>query len=456
VALVAGPVAGAVVATDPRWGPLILAAVGAVTVLGWAGVRCARALGVHGMWMALLLLSILMGQMGSLGAEGQSGRVLWADAVIGIGVVCALVRGRMVVRVPDAPFLRALIPFLAWGAASMLVARDPLTAIAEFKEWMAALIVAIAAANYASDAARARRLLGIVAITAALMSVHMLLVALTSPVGPIAAIMLKVVDLPWGRTNYLAGHLILAIPIAIGLIGQSTQARERVGWTAVLVVTFTGLVLSMSRGGILGLLVALVVAFGLERRQAAAPRLIVLALIGVAVLLYAVSPLRTVLAERLGSASLNYSASERLDMYRLAWQQFVEHPVFGIGINNFSVVAHQLRGMDNTPHNFELGYLVELGIPGLLLALGWALALGRTAWRARSASAGEARTLGLGLWAAFIGFMVQGQVEPNIYGQQFKMLLVTVAAATWRLAVEWEQRRMPEPSAAPSPRGSLS
>jgi O-antigen ligase len=291
-----------------------------------------------------------------------------------------------------------------------------------------------------------------VAMTGALMSVHMLLVALSSPFGPIAAIMLKVVDLPWGRTNYLAGHLILAIPIAIGLIGHSTRMRERIGWTAVLALTFMGLVLSMSRGGILALLVALVAAFGMERRQAAAPRLIVVALLGVAALLYAVSPLQSVLSERLGSASLNFSASERLDMYRLAWEQFLRHPLMGIGINNFSVVAHRLRGMDNTPHNFELGFAVELGVPGLLLALGWALALGHTAWRARrTAAAGGARTLGLGLWAAFIGFAVQGQVEPNVYGQQFKMLLFVVGAATWRLAVEWERAPAPEAGRAAPP-----
>ena len=226
---------------------------------------------------------------------------------------------------------------------------------------------------------------------------------------------------------------------------------------AVLAMTFTGLVLSMSRGGILALLVALLAAFALERRQAAAPRLIVLGLLGVAAVLYAVSPLQKVLAERLGSASLNFSASERLDMYRLAWEQFLQHPIFGIGINNFSVVANRLRGMDNTPHNFELGYAVELGVPGLLLALGWALALGHTAWRARRAAAGGGqRTLGLGLWAAFIGFAVQGQVEPNIYGQQFKMMLFTVAAATWRLALEWERAREADGGGAPPARGIVS
>src|SRR5205085_1157539 len=154
--------------------------------------------------------------------------------------------------------------------------------------------------------------------------------------------------------------------------------------------------------------------FGFERRHALAPRLIALAMVAFAVALYAIGPLQSVIATRLGTDSLNFSASERMDMYRLAWKQFVEHPLFGIGINNFSVVAHQLRGVDNTPHNLELGYLVELGIPGFLLALVLVVAIGRAAWRARCAApGGGSRALGVGLWAAFIAFLAHAQVEPN-------------------------------------------
>ena len=228
VALVGLSVAGAVLATQPKVGPLVVAGGAALALTAGVGLWAARTFGAQGVWVTLIVLSILAGQMGSVGAGGQSGKLLWADVVIGVGALVALARRRLVVDVPAAPFLLALLPFLGWTALSLLVAQDPLTAIAELKEWVAVLVVAVAASSYASDGARARRLLGIVALTGALMSANMLMVAMTSPVGPLAAIVLKLVDLPWGRTNYLAGHLILAIPIAIGLIGNPPGCAS--GW----------------------------------------------------------------------------------------------------------------------------------------------------------------------------------------------------------------------------------
>ena len=447
----AASVAAAALFTASGVGHLVVAALGGLCVIVWAVRRAVAALGVHGAWMALLILSILPGKMVGIGAGGQSATLAWTDAVLAAGVFWILLRDRFVVRVPDAPFLRALVPFLAWATASLIVARDPLTAIAELKEWVAAVIVAIAAASYASNAARARHLLAMIAITCALIGVHMLYVAFTSPMGPVMAIMQKVVDLPSGDTNYLSGLLILAIPVAIGLIACAPRRSHQIGWMAVVALALTGLVLSMSRGGILAVMVALVVAFGLERRQAVAPRLILLLLVGVAGLLYTIGPLQQVIEMRLGSDALQYSANERLDLYELAWRQFLHHPVFGIGLNNFSVVSHHLRGVDTTPHNLELGYLSELGLPGFLLALGWIVVMGRSAWRAARVCRGRERALALGLWAGFVTFIVHGQVEPNIYGQSFKMFLFTIAAATWRLGLEWEKERSAPQTAAPGP-----
>src|SRR5205085_5440139 len=98
--------------------------------------------------------------------------------------------------------------------------------------------------------------------------------------------------------------------------------------------------------------------------------------------------------------------------------------------NVFSVVAHRLHGLDTVPHNLELGFLAELGVPGLLLALAWCWGLGAGARRAlRAAATPRERTLALGLWAAFLGFALHNQVESMLYGQQYKMLLVVYAAA---------------------------
>jgi O-antigen ligase len=262
----------------------------------------------------------------------------------------------------------------------------------------------------------------------------MIYITFTSPFGPVFALTMKLVDLPWGRTNYLAGLLILAIPIALALAVQSRSMLTRLLWGAVLIGNLAGLAVSSSKGAILSLLFALLVAHTAERRAPAALRWGAVALLALVAGVLSTGALQEVWKYHLQMHSLDYSASERMDLYRLAWQQFAAHPLAGIGLGNFEVVSNRLHGVDTVPHNLEIGYLCEVGLPGLLLAMAWVWALGRTAWATRCALLGTRdAALGLALWAGFLGFIVHNQFESTIYGQQYKMMLVAVAAATWGL-----------------------
>ena len=128
------------------------------------------------------------------------------------------------------------------------------------------------------------------------------------------------------------------------------------------------------------------------------------------------------------------------------------------------MISNALHGLDTVPHNLELGFLAELGLPGLVLALAWIFTLGRSAWRVGSAARAPAeRAMGLGLWAAWLAFVLHNQMESTIYGEQFKLLLMLAAAATWRLEVavarsgapsrgaldRVSRERAPEPLSAP-------
>ncbi len=127
-------------------------------------------------------------------------------------------------------------------------------------------------------------------------------------------------------------------------------------------------------------------------------------------------PLRGVARYRLQQHSLDYSAGERIELYRLAGAQFLDHPVLGLGLGNFAVASNRLHGVDIVPHQYLLGFLAELGLPGLLIALGFMVALPRTTWRARTAAASPGQSaLALGVWAALLGFAVHNQFESTIY-----------------------------------------
>jgi O-antigen ligase len=397
-----------------------------------------RALGIEGLWLVLLAGVLLAGECSAVSLGGQSGRILWADVWLGAGLLVLLLRGRLALTVPRAPFLAALVPFLAWSAMGLPLARDPLTAIAEYKEWLAAAVAGLCAVRWATDRRRARLLLASVALAGAALATLMVVVAWRSPLGFALAVLTKTVDLPWGRSNYLAGLLVLAFPVALGLLGSATRVLERAGWLAVVLATALGLAVSASKGAMVAVALATSLAFlgpvaaGMSR----ALRLVILAVFGLFVALFVTGPLRLALDYRLQASALDYSSGERFAIYRLALEQGLQHPLLGIGLNNFSVAAHSLHGVDTVPHNFESGFFAEVGIVGLALALVWGGTLLASAWRAVRASRGtRERTLALGAAAAVLGAAIHNQVESTIYGEQFKLFLFLVAAAIWRLGL---------------------
>jgi hypothetical protein len=197
--------------------PLLVSAALLAAVLGIAVlVGLARRFGAGGLWMLAIPLSVLAGELGSVGAGGQSGRVLVADGVVAAGALWCLVLGRGVLEVPRAPFLTWLAAFVAWASLGLLTALDPLTGVAELKEWVVAGVAGAAAVTWTRDAARAQHLLAGLIVAACGIALSMLAVVVTHPAGPVLAVMMKLVDLPWGRSNYLAGFLILALPLALG------------------------------------------------------------------------------------------------------------------------------------------------------------------------------------------------------------------------------------------------
>jgi O-Antigen ligase len=106
--------------------------------------------------------------------------------------------------------------------------------------------------------------------------------------------------------------------------------------------------------------------------------------------------------------------SNRYDFYRVALDEFVAHPVLGIGADNFAQ-QYLLHGRsDETPrypHSVELRTLSQTGLVGALLAvvgLGAALLAG---WRAMRRSDPLARTVAAAALAGFAYWAVHGSFD---------------------------------------------
>ena len=81
--------------------------------------------------MAVLTLSIMAGELSAVSLGGQSGKLLWADAVLAGGLVWLGLRTRARFEFPSAPFVTRMVPLLAWGAAGLIFAADVLTGVAD-------------------------------------------------------------------------------------------------------------------------------------------------------------------------------------------------------------------------------------------------------------------------------------------------------------------------------------
>lgn len=213
------------------------------------------------------------------------------------------------------------------------------------------------------------------------------------------------------RVNALTGdpnHLgvILCVPLLTLLPYYLADRRRRRPLGLVLLFLLGVQALTLSRSGALGDVVGLVVLLPIVRHRL--PRLRTLALGGLAVAavlgaVYLSSHfVQRVVAVR---ASLGGSGTSRhFQFYELVPPALDPHPLFGMGFNTFAVFYQFVTGDANFgPHSFWIATLVETGMVGLVVYLGYFAYLTANADALRASPDRDAAALGLGLVAALLG-----------------------------------------------------
>lgn len=244
--------------------------------------------------------------------------------------------------------------------------------------------------------------------------------------------------------NYFAAELIPAILIACFLFATASSRRMR--WLAMIVagVDLVAFVLTQSRGGIVGLTVALLGAVVFAGR--ARPRVLALVLVLVAVGLgyyFAYKP-----AHVFGNGSpggLSATSSGRIDEWRVALRVFGSHPIGGVGLGNYQVVepsyatqtvnlnfVHFIVNFRQVVHNTYLQLAAELGFVGLLLFLGVLVRPLRLAGRALARvepELGEFEFYVRGLLAGAIGMLAAYVFLTAEFEKQLWLVLALLASA---------------------------
>jgi O-antigen ligase len=253
------------------------------------------------------------------------------------------------------------------------------------------------------------------------------------------------------RPNALAGdpnHLgiMLLVPLLVLApiyLRLERGHRLRVPLAVLLAALLVVELATLSRSGLLGLAVGLAVLAVPYRRFLASWALLVpLAAVGVLlawVVWQRLDFFRVVVRSRLQTG--DRSTSAHFLVYDFVPDVLASNPLFGLGLNNFSVYYEFVTGRTNWgPHSFYVALLVETGVVGAALFavfLGWLLArlgaarrVGRALAAAGDARAARVRPLAWGLTAALAGTMAANLFYLTMifyYFYVFAILAVAVA-----------------------------
>jgi len=238
--------------------------------------------------------------------------------------------------------------------------------------------------------------------------------------------------------NFLAGFLAAALLLVIGglLFPQPGDGRRRPLRVALAVfegaLLLGALLITGSRGGALALASGLLVLLVLRSSKAVAA--------GISVVVVALLLIPNPFVQRLQTISKTDDfAFTRLAIWKSAWTMMLDHPWLGIGLGQFEYVANRYafpvtthwakytRVAENA-HSEYLQAGAELGVPGLLLALGVLALLAQGAIRRLRtlprASWGPAATL----LAASASIAAQAAVDFPLHTPPAALLLVVLAA----------------------------
>ena len=225
--------------------------------------------------------------------------------------------------------------------------------------------------------------------------------------------------------NLFAGYLVLVIPLVVALGISFRQWWPIIPTIAATLVLVAALAVTLSRSGWLGLVaggIVLLLLLWTRWRRVAAVLVVVAGCVVIA-------GLSGPIAARLAPSDNGpmQMLADREQVWTAAVKMALDHPIFGVGVDNFQNFYPIYSGRDdelNHAHNLFLNMVAERGILGLVTFLafvGILLVQILRASLAATAPPGVPEVL-FGLSAAFAAYFVHSQFDVSYY--DYKVLLL--------------------------------
>ena len=244
----------------------------------------------------------------------------------------------------------------------------------------------------------------------------------------------------FSHPNQFAGFLIGIIPLAAALaVTRAVPRGLRANATLAAGLALSAVVLSFTRGAVLGLAVGSLVWIAVARPRLAVPLVVAIALAGAVIAPGA-------LGERLRSPTGD-DIGLREDLWNAALDIYATSPVVGVGLANFGEAYTGLPAQLGSGTQFRLLHQSQLLVPphannlfltilaeeGLLGALAFLGLLGAALWCCYRVAVREDRfasAIGIGVGAGLCAMLVHSLLEYTILGEPALPLYALLGVVT--------------------------
>lgn len=371
------------------------------------------------------------------------------------GTAFLLQVGRGQVKVRQAEWLRPLLVFGLVMVVSITQATDLKLSIKELLKLGEMALTYLLVLGYVDTPAKLRRLLLVVVLSAtseAMIGVMQTVVH----VGPVSFARGDVLrgSGTFAQPNPFAGYLNLTLPLLVAVLVMNAPLARRLVRPALLVIA-VALLLSVSRGALLGSIAAVALILGVYLPRARpvmiAGGVIFVVLLGATIAGVPLPGIGDKIAVAFGLDNVDvvnptpvtWPVAERLAHMLAGLNMFFGHPLLGVGIGNYPAaypryrVAQVWQADLGHAHNYYINVAAEAGVFGLaafLYVLGSAFVI--VARLYREATDPLARALALGTLGVLVTVAVHSFFD-NIFVHAMEAqlaLVMGIAAAACRVA----------------------
>jgi putative inorganic carbon (hco3(-)) transporter len=245
----------------------------------------------------------------------------------------------------------------------------------------------------------------------------------------------------YGSPNNLALYLGKLFPVAVALVAWGRHGQRRLFYGVATVLIALAIFLTYSRGAwIVGVPASLLFLAALRGRRTLVLATGILVLVGALVLLLAGVGRLTSLLDTAGGTTFF-----RLQLWQSSWAMIRDHPLLGVGLDNFLYHYRTYYVLPTAweefnlshPHNLVFDFWLRLGVPGLAAFLWVMVSFFQKGFITyRLLPQGNERLLTLGMMAGMVNLVAHGLVDNAFFLVDLAFALVLMLAVVQAVADE--------------------